>query len=169
MVTRNIEISILLLVLLAMLLVFAFYLLFWPSILILFIMLQCGFYEDLNQGAKVPWQSIALKSTLHLAIWTIIGVTLLLKPNRLQGVLWKCFKWTHAVNWWLFWGIVESYSFGAIVARRIGFHYTGISMEVVLLIMRPSLVAYLYSGAVCDGVVAVRLSKFFWNNDITKL
>jgi hypothetical protein len=36
--------AILLLVLLAMLLVFAFHLLFWPWILILFIMLQCAFY-----------------------------------------------------------------------------------------------------------------------------
>jgi hypothetical protein len=161
--------AIFLLVLLAMLLVLKYYLLFWPCLLTVFIMLQCAVYEYLNHGATVPWQSIALKSTLHLAIWTIIGVTLLLKPNRLQGVLWKCFKWTHAVNWWLFWGILESYCLGAFVARRIGFHYTGITMQVILLIMRPSLVAYLYSGIVCDVVVAVRLCKYFWNNDITKL
>lgn len=154
---------------LVMLVVFAFHLIFWPLLLSLFIALQCVFYEDLNHSATVPWQYIALKSTLYLASWTIIGVTLLLKPNRLQIVLWKCFKWTHAVNWWLFWVGLYSYDLCDFVARRSGFHDTRITKEVIMFLLRPSLVAYLYSGVVRDAVVAVRLGNFFWNNDITKL
>lgn len=155
--------------LLFMLAVFAFHLLFWPLILTIFVLLQVALYTELNNTATVPWQSIAFKSTLHLAIWTILGVTFLLKPNRLQGVLWKCFRWTHAINWWLFWAVTESHLYGPLVARWIGFHYTGITAEVVLFILRPTIVAYLYSGVVRDGVIAVRLFKYLWNNDITKL
>ncbi|CAD6582030.1 MAG: hypothetical protein ASARMPREDX12_000737 [Alectoria sarmentosa] len=154
---------------LVMLIVFAFHLIFWPLLLSLFIALQCVFYEDLNHNATVPWQYIALKSTLYLTSWTIIGVTLLMKPNRLQIVLWKCFKWTHAVNWWLFWVGLYSYDLCDFVARRSGFHNTRITKEVIMFLLRPSLVAYLYSGVVRDAVVAVRLGNFFWNNDITKL
>ncbi len=149
--------------------VYAFHLLFWPMILTLFILLQCLFHEVLYPSVSVPWQSIALKSTLHLAIWTIIGVTLLLKPNRFQGQLWKGLKWTHAVNWWLFWVVLESYNFSSFAAQWIGLPYTRITTEVVWFIMRPSLVAYLYSGVVRDVFVAVRLCKYFWNNDFTSL
>ena len=158
------------LLLLSMLAFFAFHLLFWPSFLGLFIALQGVFYEDLNSGATVPWQSIALKSTLYLAIWTIIGVNLLLKPNRLQGTLWKCVRWTHAVNWWLFWVVFEGHSLWGFVARRIGFSYSQIVFvtELVYFIIQPLLVAYLYSGVVRDAVVAVRLCKLFWNYDLTK-
>lgn len=152
-----------------MLVVFTFHLIFWPLLLLLFIALQCAFYEDVNHSAIVPWQSIALKSTLCLAIWTIIGATLLLKPNRLHVVLWKCFKWTHAVNWWLFWVGLYSYDLCGFVARLSGFHDTNITKEVIMFFLRPSLVAYLYSGVVRDAVVAVRLGNFFWNGDITKL
>lgn len=166
---RILNSAILLLGPVAMLLFVAYHLLFWPWLLTVFIVLQCLFCSELNDSAAVPWQSIALKSTLYLAIWTIVGVTLLLKPNRLQGMLWKCFKWTHAINWWLFWVFMESYSFGNLVARRVGFQYTGIMTEVAMFIIRPSLVAYLYSGAVRDAVVALRVSKYLWNNDITKL
>lgn len=161
--------AILVLGFLAMLAVIAFHLIFWPLLLAFFILLQCLFHTDLNHGATVPWQPIAIKSTLQLATWTIIGVTLLLKSNRLQGVLWKCFKWTHAVNWWLFWVVFESYKTWVFVARRGDSQSTGTTMEVFLFIIRPSLVAYLYSGVVLDAVVAVRVSKYFWSTDVTKL
>lgn len=162
------EYATLLLLLLSMLAVFAFHLLFWPLFLGLFIILQCALSEDANRGTTVPWQSIALKSTLYLAVWTIIGVNLLLKPNRLQGTLWKCVKWTHAVNWWMFWFLFEGHYLWGFVARRIGFPYSQIVMEMVFFITQPLLVAYLYSGVVRDAVVAVRLCKFFWNYDFTK-
>ena len=158
----------LLLLFLSMLAVFTFHLLFWPLFLGLFIILRCALYEDTNGGATVPCQSIALKSTLYLAIWTIIGVNLLLQPNRLQGTLWKCVKWTHAVNWWLFWFIFEGHYLWGFVAKRIGFSYSPIVTEMVFFIIQPLLVAYLYSGVVRDAVVAVRLCKFFWNYDLTK-
>ena len=129
------------------------------------ILLQCLFHEKLNPGATVPWQAIALKSTLHLTIWTIVGVTLLLKPNRLQGMLWKCLRWTHAVNWWLFWVPFESYYLSVFMAGRIG---TNSTVEVFMFILRPSLLAYLYSGIIRDAFVAVQLCKFIWNNAMTK-
>ncbi|MCJ1395588.1 hypothetical protein MMC18_008474 [Xylographa bjoerkii] len=152
---------------LAMLGVFTYHLLFWPAMLAVLILLQCDYYQYSNDSAIVPWQSIALKSTLHLAIWMIIGMTLLLKPNRFQGVLRTCFKWTQVVNWWLFWAVMEPHSVGVFVAKRFGFYYPEIMMEV-MFIVRPSLVAYLYSGTVCDAVVAVRLCKYFWNDDVMK-
>lgn len=162
------SLAILLLCLLAMLGVFAFHLLFWPFVLTLFILLQYSFQVEVSHGATIPWQSVALKSISHLAVWTIVGVTLMMKPNRFQGVLWKCIKFTYAVNWWLFWVPFESFYLSSCVARRFGFHYGGTATEAFLFIMRPSLVAYLYFGVVRDAVVAVRLCKFFWRNDITK-
>lgn len=159
--------AIILLASLAMFLFFAYQILFWPWLMTLFIMLQCFYYVALNDGATIPWQSIALKSTLHLVIWTIIGATLLLRPSRFQGALWKSFRWTHAVTWWLFWAVLESYSLGAFVARRIGFQHSEITMQV-LLIIQPVLVVYLYSGIVCNAVIAVRVMKYLWNNSITK-
>ena len=157
-----------LLILLFMLAVFTFHLLFWPLFLGLSITLQYALYEDTNGGATVSWQSVALKSTLYLAIWTTIGVNFLLKPNPLQSMLWKCVKWTHAVNWWLFWVVFEGHFLWGFVARRTGFPYSVIVTEIVFFILRPVLVAYLYSGVVCNAVVAVRLCKFFWNYDLTK-
>ena len=151
--------------LLATLVSFAFRLLFWPWLLITGILLQGLYHEKLNLGAAVPWQAIALKSTLHLTIWTIVGVTLLLKPNRLQGTLWKCLKWTHAVNWWLYWIPFESYYLSAFMAGRIG---TCSTVEVVMFILRPPLLAYLYSGVVCDAFVAAQWCKFIWNDAITR-
>ncbi|MCJ1403439.1 hypothetical protein MMC11_006662 [Xylographa trunciseda] len=148
--------------------VFAFHLLFWPALLALLILQQCVAYQNLNGSTTVPWQSLALNSTLYLAIWTIIAVTLLLKPNRFSGVLWKCIKWTHAVNWWLFWIVMESYSVGSLVAGRFGVHYNDIALAV-MFIAQQLLVAYLYSGVVCDVVVALRLVKYFWDNDVMKL
>lgn len=156
------------LLLLSMLAFFAFHLLFWPLFLGLSIGLQGLFCEISNSGATVPWQSIALKSTSYLAIWTIVGVNLLLKPNRLQGMLWKCVKWTHAVNWWLFWFVVEGHACWGVVARRIGFAQSQIVMELVFFVIQPLLVVYLYSGVVRDAVVAVRLCKSFWNSDLAK-
>jgi len=151
-----------------MLVVFTFQVIFWPALLVLLILQQCAFTEHLNPSATVPWQSIALKSTLYLAVWTVIGVTLLLKPNRFQGVPWKCFKWTHAIHWWLFWAVNDSYSVGNFVAKRFDLHYIDITSGV-MFVLHPLLVAYLYSGLVCDVVVALRLCKYFWNNDVMKL
>ena len=157
------------LMLLIMLAVVVFHLLFWPWLLTLFIMLQCTLHVEINPGVPAPWESIAIKSTLHLAIWTIVGVGLLLKPNRIQGMLWQVIKWTHAVNWWLFWVVFESYFCGTPVARWFGIHYSQNTMKVVLFILRPSLVVYLYSGVVRDVFVGVRLGKYIWNNDIIKV
>ena len=156
------------LILLFMLAVVVFNLLFWPLLLTLFILLQCALHGEINPGVAAPWESVAIKSILHLAIWTIIGVGLLLKPNRIQGTLWQVIKWTHAVNWWLFWVIFESYFCGSPVARWFGIHFSQNTMKVVLFVLRPSLVAYLYSGVVRDVLIAVRLGKCFWNNDVVK-
>lgn len=161
--------GILLLLLLFMTFIFAYHLLFWPLFLAMFIAFQCVFYEEVNTGVAVPWQSIALTSTLCLAIWTIIGAYLLLKPNRSQGTLWKYVKWCHAVNWWLFWSVYYSHYIWGFVARRTGFHYDSRGMmELGMFFLRPTLVAYLYSGAVRDAFVAVRLCKLLWNYDLTK-
>ena len=151
-----------------MLAVVVFHLLFWPLLLTLFILLQCALHGELNPGVTTPWESIAIKSTLHLAVWTIIAVVLLLNQNRVQGMLWKSIKWAHAVNWWLFWVIFESYFCWTPVARWFGIHYSQNTMKVVFFVLRPSLVAYLYSGVVRDIYIAVKLGKYFWNNDIMK-
>ncbi|MCJ1379122.1 hypothetical protein MMC17_002222 [Xylographa soralifera] len=156
--------AILFVIILVMLVFYTFYLLFWPTMLAFLIAQQCGNYEYFNVNTIIPWQAIALKSTLQLVIWTIIGTTLLVTPNRYQGVFWKCFKWTSAVNWWLFWAFMESYTVGVFVARRYGFQDSAITMEAMFF-LKPTLITYLYSGVVCDGVVAVRLSKHFWNNN----
>ena len=150
--------------LLFMLAVIVFHLLFWPLLLTLFILLQCALHGEINPGVTVPWGSIAINLTLHLAIWTIVGVGLLLKPNRIQGMLWQVIKWTHAVNWWLFWVVFEAYFCGTPVARWFGIHFSQNTMKVVLFVLRPSLVAYLYSGVIRDVLVAVRLGKYIWNN-----
>ena len=157
------------LIVLMMLATIVFHLLFWPLLLTLFIALQCALYEEVNPGVAAPWESIAIKSTLHLSIWTIVGVGLLLKPNRIQGTLWKCIKWTHAVNWWLFWVVFETYFCGTPVARWFGLHYSQNTMKAAFFVLRPSLVVYLYSGVVRDALIAVRLCKYFWNNDVMKL
>lgn len=156
------------LILLFMLAVVVFHLVFWPLLLTLFILLQTALHGEVNPGVTAPWESIAIKSTLHLAIWTIVGVGLLLKPNRIQGMLWQVIKWTHAVNWWLFWVVFESYFCGTPVARWFGINYSQNMLKVVLFVLRPSLVAYLYSGVVRDVLIAVRLGKYFWNNDVMK-
>ena len=156
-------------IVLIMLATIVFHLLFWPLLLTLFIALQCALYEELNPSVAAPWESIAIKSTLQLSIWTIIGVGLLLKPNRIQVTLWKCIKWTHAVNWWLFWVVFETYFCGTPVARCFGLHYSQNTMKAVFFVLRPSLVVYLYSGVVRDALIAVRLCKYFWNNDIMEL
>ena len=156
------------LVVLFMLAVVMFHLLFWPLLLTLFILLQCALDGEIHPGVIDQWASLAIKSTLHLAIWTIIGVGLLLKPNRLQGMLWQVIKWTHAINWWLFWVVFEAYFCGTPVARWFGVNFSQNTMKVVLFVLRPSLVAYLYSGVVRDVLVAVRLGKYFWNNDLMK-
>lgn len=152
------------LLVLLMLLVFGFHLLFWPWVSALVILQEAVAYEHVHPSVEdFPWQSIVLKPTLHLVIWAVIVTTLLLKPNRKQGLLWKCLKWTYAVTSWLFWMTLYSHYLGAFVARRAG--YSGISMVDVFSIMRPSLIAYLYSGIVCDVVILMRLIKCFWKND----
>ena len=157
------------LIILVMLAIVLFYILFWPLLLTLFIMLQCILHEESNPGVTVPWESIAIKSTLHLAIWTIIGVGLLLKPNRIQGMLWKFIWWTHAVNWWPLCVVLESYTLGTPVARWFGIHYSQNTVNLVLFLLRPSLVVYIYSGVVRNVLFAVRMGKFFRNSDIMKL
>ena len=148
------------LTLLYMLAAVVFHLLFWPLLLTLVILLQCALLEEINPGVTISWESIAIKSTLQLAIWTIFVVGLLLKPNRIQGMLWKSIKWTHAVSWWMFWGLFESYLCGKHVAQCFGIDYSQNTMKVVFFVLRPSLVAYLYSGIVRDVLIAVRMGKY---------
>ena len=158
---------------LLMLSVFAFHLLFWLAVSYLVILLQFDFYEWLHEGTIVPRRFIAVESTLYLVIWTTLGAALLLKPTRLRGVLWKCFRWTPALTWWLLWTTWMFQGFGLSVAERVG---SRIFTDVIMLIRsqfafieRPLLAVYLYSGAVRDTAVAVRLCKYFWNNDVMKL
>ena len=159
----------LVLLLLATAVIVVFRLLLWPWFLMLLILQQCLFYEELNHGAPIPWKSIALKSSLHFAIWTIVGTTLLLKPSRLQGAFFKCSKWVYAVNWWLFWFIFETHFVLGFALKAAGFWYPpGITTGLVMFILRPSLVAHICSGVLRDASVAVRLSMFFWNNDVMK-
>ncbi|MCJ1317885.1 hypothetical protein MMC15_003212 [Xylographa vitiligo] len=158
--------AMLLVAILSMLVVFTFHLLFWPAILVLVILHQCASYEYFDDNAIVPWQSIALKSILQLVVWTTVAVTLLMKPNRFQAVLWKCFKWTHAVNWWLWWAVLESHSVCFVAARRYGLHYDSKITMQVFFFVQPTLIAYLCSGIVCDVVVAIRLCKVFRTIDL---
>ena len=156
------------LLVLYMLAAILFHILFWPWLLTLLILLQFALHQEINPGVTTPWKSIAIESTLQLAIWTIIVVGLLLKPNRIQSMLWKSIKWTHAVNWWLFWVVFESYFCWTPMARWFGIHYSQNTTKVVVFVLRPALVAYLYSGFVRDVLIAVRLGKYFWNKAITK-
>ncbi|MCJ1287654.1 hypothetical protein MMC26_007006 [Xylographa opegraphella] len=151
----------LLLAIFGMLVVLIFHVLFWPAVLVLVILQQCAIYEYLNNNTAIPWQSIALRSTLRLVIWITIGVTLLVRRNKFQAMLWKCFKWTHAVTWWLFLAVVEFYSVGCVVATRYELQYDAKITRQVFVTVRPILIAYLCSGIVCDAVVAVRLRKLF--------
>ena len=157
---------------LLMLAIFAFHLLYWPAHLTLLIRWQCALYEELNKGATVPWRFIAFKSIADLAIWTIVGVTVLMKSNRLRGALCKCFRWSHAVTCWLF---LTAIIMGSSLVDQVEHQYNFNEVDKAQLILkpswfitRPSLVAYIYSGVVCNAVGAVRLAKYFWNNDVTK-
>ncbi|MCJ1234081.1 hypothetical protein MMC14_002039 [Varicellaria rhodocarpa] len=158
----------LLLGLVVILCVFACHILFWPALMSIFILEESAIYEDLHSGVTVPRQSIALKLTVYLVLWTIIGVTLLSKPSRFRIMLWKCLKWIHAINWWLFFAILESHNIWAFVVKRMGFYNIEIS-KAVLFIMRPSLVAYVYSGVLRDAVLVMKVFKYLWYNDITNL
>ena len=159
----------LILLLLATLVIVVFRLLLWPWFLMLLILQQCLFYEELNRGAPVPWQQITLKSSLYFATWTIMGVILLLKPNRLQGLFWKSSKWVYAVNWWLFWIVFETHFVLGFALKAAGLYYPpGITTGLVMFILRPSLVAHLYSGVLRDAFAAVRLVIFFRNKDVLK-
>ncbi|MCJ1311680.1 hypothetical protein MMC25_005353 [Agyrium rufum] len=155
---------------LVILVVFTYNVLYWPFLLILFILEQCVMYGALEPKATIPWQSIALKSTLYFIVFTTIGATLLLKPNRWLAKFWKYLKWTHAVNWWLFWSIWQSPAFANIVIKwtasyfTIQFYSGSTSMAFMAFIVRPALVAYLYSGALCDAVAAVRYCTYIWKN-----
>ena len=154
-------------IVLIMLSLVIFHILFWPTLLLLFILLQCGFYTEIHPSTTtVPWETIALNSSLHLTVWTILAVGLLLQPNRLQGTLWKCTRWTQAISWWLFWIPFELYFCGMPMAKRFGVPDVRNTTKEVFFFLRPSLVAYLYSGVVRDVLIAVRLCKFFWNEDI---
>ena len=145
-----------------MLFVFTYELLFWPWLFALLVISQLAYYSELNPSATVQWQSTAVVSTLYLSIWTIVGMTLLLKPNRFQYTLWKSFKWTRAVNFWLFWIPFETYFIGSFIAKRFGFQHTGTMLEVFFF-LRPSLLAYVSSGVVLDAVVALRINQYFWH------
>ena len=158
-----------LLLLLATVVIVVFRLLLWPWFLMLFILQQCLFYEELNRGAPVPWQSITLKSSLYFVLWTIGGVTLLLKPNRFQGAFWKCSKWVYAVNWCMFWIVFETHFVLGFAIKAAGFYYPpGITTGLVMFFLRPSLVAHIASGVLRDASATVRLVIFFRNKEVLK-
>ncbi|MCJ1291655.1 hypothetical protein MMC34_003200 [Xylographa carneopallida] len=161
--------GILLVGLLGLLFFFAYHLCFWPAVLLFVILKQGCTYDYFNEHSTIPWQSIALKSTLYLIIWTTIGATLLVKPNRFQGVLWKCFKWTYAVTWWLFWLVLESNSVWTVASWLYGLHYNYAIVMQVFFFVQPIFIAHLCSGIVCDAVVAIRVLKYFRTTGLDKL
>ena len=165
---RTFSFIILFLGLVVMLCNFAWQIAFWPAFTWLFILLEFAIYEDLHPGVTVPRQTIAVKLTFYLVLWTIIRVTLLSRPTRLQSMLWKCLKWTHAINWWLFFVVLESHTIGAFVAKQMGVYNIEIT-KAIFFIIRPSLVAYVCSGFLCDAVVIVRVFKYLWYNDVTNI
>ena len=144
----------------------AYHVLFWPWFLMYFIVTECAIYGRLYNTTTVPWRSITLNMTLYTTLWTIAGATILLKPNRFRGVLWNSFAWTYAIVWWLFWIIMESHLFGEILVRWAGTSVAGFTERSFMFIMRPFLFVYLYSGVVCNVVVAVRAIKHLWEEEI---
>ena len=151
------------LTLLVLLFVFLRHILFWPLFLACFILTQITIYWDFAGPEKnLPWQPIAFTSILHIALWTIISVSLLLTPNRFQRVLWMGFKWTCAVSWWLCCVAIWSYTIGRFVGRWTGLIKPGFPITAFLLNGRPSLVVYLHSGIVCAAVFAVMVVKYLW-------
>ena len=143
---------------------FAFHIVFWPFFIFLFTSLERGLSEDTH--LNVSALSIKLKFISYLAIWTIIGVTLSLKPSRFQGPLWKCLKWTHIINGWLFFGILYSHIAVTHLPERVGYNIEII--KLVLFTMRPPLIAYIFAGVVCNATVLVRVYKYCWYDDNTK-
>jgi len=135
----------------------------WPGLFGLFVLNQIAFYQEIHRDKTVPWQSITLNATACLTIWTVTGVTLLMVPNRFQDTSWKCFKWTHAVSFWLFWIPFESYYMGGFVLRWIGVPNPGITTNLYMFFLQPSILLYIYSGIVFDAVDGLRLCKHFWN------
>ena len=158
-------------VLLSIFVVFAFHLLFWPLLLACFITYEILILENLHpddaENSTFLWKAIALRRIAYFTVWTIVGVTLVLKPTRFQRKIWMAFRWTHAVTWWLFWGIIESHALGGLMARWMCLSIRCLPEQSFVFIMRPFLVAYLCSGAVCNAASALCMIKYLWDNDIT--
>ena len=140
-------------------------LIFWPVFLLLHIAQECAIHEHLYPGEPVRMLHIALKSILKLAIWMTIGILLLTKPSRFQRLLWKCIRWIYAIDWWLYWGLLESYIVWAFIAKRIGSSTTGI-LPTVLFVTRPLLITYLYFGVVLNASVAVQVTRYLWEKPL---
>ena len=143
----------------------AYHVLFWPWFLMYFIVTECAIYGRLYHTTTVPWRSITLNMTLYTTLWTILGVTLLMKTHRLRSVLWNSFAWTYAIVWWLFWIIMESHLFAEILVKWAGLSVAGFTEQTFMFIMRPFLFVYLYSGVVCNIVTAVPTIKRLWEEE----
>ena len=156
---------------LSVIVVFAFQLLFWPFFLAQFIIHEILILEDYHQSEAAilafPWKAMALKLTCYFIIWTVAGVTLLQTQTRFQRKIWMAFRWTHAVSWWLFWGLLEFHVLGGLLIKWMGPPICGLPNQPFAFVMRPFLVAYLCSGAVCNTASALRMIKYVWDNDLT--
>ena len=138
---------------------------FWPLILAFHITLEYAIHRVLHDGEPVHKLHIALKLILNLATGMTVGIFLLTKQSRFQELLWKCFRWIYAIDWWLLWGLWESSYVWAFIAKRIGSSTEGI-MPMVFFVTRPLLIAYLYLGVVLDATVAMQVAWYLWKNSL---
>ena len=143
--------------------------LFWPFYLTYFILSEILISGDLYKkdpsSAPDGWKWILLKLLLFFTIWTIAGATLMHKPTRYQIKIWAAFKWTHAVSWWLFWGILELKVWGGLLAKGLSLSIRCLPEQSFVFVMRPFLFAYLCSGMVCNCVSAFRVFKYVREHD----
>lgn len=142
--------------------------LFWPLIFIVVVLCQ-GLQDDIihHDESTAPKSSLhgkplallALKCFLHLAVWTIAMTTLLLRTSPIQDTLWRSFRWTHAISWWLFWGFFESYYHGRHIMRMLGWPSTEIGVFYYVAVVPWLTFAYFYSGFVCDVASLILIVK----------
>lgn len=151
--------------------IFLWRILFWPNIFVISVLCQGLIHETFYPRHSFQWKSlalIALMSLLRLAFWTIAVAALVLRPNRIQGTLWKAFRWTHAITWWLFWGSFEMYLHVHRIFKVLGLPYVAFG-DVYFLALMPSLtIMYLYSGIVMDVADTVLMVQKSWKTDGTR-
>ena len=153
--------------------VLAYQLLFWPVLLAYFIGYERLIYGDLykNDGehSTILFESNPLRPICYFAIWTIAGVTLMENTTRFHIKIWTAFRWTHAVTWWLFWGILEFHVWGDMMAKWMGLSLRGLPPPSFAFVILPFLFAYLCSGMVCNATTTLRTIKYLWDNDVASV